>query len=144
MSLPAPRPGLVFRYAFLWSHEADAGADEASKERPCAIVVASQRDPTGDLRVIVAPITRAPPSDPSASIEIPPAVRVTLGLGGDRQWLRLDELNRFSWPGYDLRPVPGKAGAYEYGLLPRALFERFRDSLISRQRNHRSKIIPRN
>lgn len=31
MSLPVPRPGLVIRCAFLWSHEAAAGAEEAAK-----------------------------------------------------------------------------------------------------------------
>ena len=40
MSLPDPKPGLVIRYSFLWSHERDRGAIEGSKDRPCAIVLA--------------------------------------------------------------------------------------------------------
>jgi hypothetical protein len=34
VSFPAPKPGLVIRYSFLWSHEADAGAVEGAKDRP--------------------------------------------------------------------------------------------------------------
>ncbi len=134
MSFPAPRPGLVIRYSFLWSHEKDAGAEDGSKDRPCAIVVAAPRRENGDIVVIVAPITHAPPDDPSASLEIPSAVCRSLGLDGRRHWLRLDELNRFAWPGYDLRTIPGKAGAYAYGMLPEPLFEHLRAEILKRQR----------
>lgn len=134
MSFPDPRPGLVIRYAFLWSHERDRGAEEAAKDRPCAIVVATRRDENGDIRVIVAPITHLPPNDPDASIEIPADVCRGLGLDGDRHWLRLDELNRFAWPGFDLRAVPGRPGRYEYGMLPHDLFERLRRGILERQK----------
>jgi hypothetical protein len=130
--LPIPRPGLVIRYGFLWSHEANEGADESSKDRPCAIVVATRRDQDGDVRVLVAPITHSPPADPSASIRVPPDVCRRLGLDNDRQWLRVDELNRFSWPGYDLRSIPGHGGI-EYGLLPRGLFLQLKKRIIERQ-----------
>jgi hypothetical protein len=130
--LPIPRPGLVIRYGFLWSHEANEGADESSKDRPCAIVVATRRDQDGDVRVLVAPITHSPPADPSASIRVPPDVCRRLGLDNDQQWLRVDELNRFSWPGYDLRPIPGRGGI-EYGLLPRGLFLQLKKRIIERQ-----------
>jgi hypothetical protein len=129
--IPAPRPGLVIRYAFLWSHERDAGDDEASKDRPCAIVVAVP----GDLRTIVAPITHLEPEDASASIEIPNAVCRHLGLDESRHWLRVEELNRFVWPGYDLRPIPGRPDTCVYGMLPRELFEQLRQAIISRQRS---------
>ena len=140
MSFPVPRPGLVIRYGFLWSHEQDAGAEEGSKDRPCAIVVATQRDRDGDIRAIVAPITHAHPDDPAASIEIPPAVCRALGLDGGRHWLRLDELNRFTWPGYDLRPIPGRAGAFAYGMLPAGLFEALRQGILARQAARRVRI----
>ena len=144
MSLPDPRPGLVVRYAFLWSHEAAKGADEGSKDRPCAVVVATRRDQRGDIRVIVAPMTHEPPTDPKASIEIPPSVCRALGLDHDRQWLRLDELNRFSWPGYDLRPLPGGRDRYHYGMLPHDLFERLRRGILDRQRARRHmSVTPR-
>lgn len=133
MRVPEPRPGLVIRYAFLWRHEADRGAEEASKDRPC-VIVAARRTERGDIRVVVAPITHEPPSNPDASIDLPSEVCQQLGLDGDRHWLRLDELNRFVWPGFDLRPVPRHSERCEYGMLPPGLFERFRERLLARQR----------
>lgn len=135
MSLPPPRPGLVIRYAFLWSHEARAGQEEAAKERPCAIVVAARRQAHGAIQTLVAPITHRPPNDPAASIEIPANVGRGLGLDGERHWVRIDELNSFGWPGYDLRPLPGQPGRYDYGMLPRALFEAVRMAILDRQRH---------
>jgi hypothetical protein len=131
VKIPAPRPGLVIRYAFLWSHGKDAGADEASKDRPCAVVVAA---PTS-LRTIVAPITHREPQDASTSIEIPSAICRELGLDEGRHWLRLDELNRFLWPGYDLRPVPARPETCVYGMLPPGLFEQLRKAILARQRS---------
>ena len=133
MSLPALCVGLVIRYSFLWSHEKPSGKDEATKDRSAAIVVATRQE-SGEVRVIVAPITHEPPVDRQDSIEISAGVRAALGLDDHRQWLRLDELNRFTWPGYDLRPIPGSPWRYDYGMLPRALFERLRERLVIRQR----------
>lgn len=133
MNFPVPKPGLVIRYSFLWSHERDAGADEGAKDRPCAIIVAARRGDNGDIAVIVAPVTHAPPGDSADSIEIPPAVCRSLGLDNERHWLRLDELNRFAWPGYDLRTIPGKPGNYAYGMLPKPLFEQLRAAILNRQ-----------
>lgn len=143
MSLPVPRPGLVIRYAFLWSREAAAGGEEATKDRPCAIVVATRKDPSGDLMTIVAPITHSPSADAAAALEIPPAACRTLGLDDDRQWLRFDELNRFAWPGFDLRPIPGRGGAYEYGMLPENLFAQVRAGILERQKAGRLGPVPR-
>jgi hypothetical protein len=134
VAYPAPKPGLVIRYGFLWSHEEDAGADEAAKDRPCAIVVAARRSADGDTVVIVAPITHAMPVDPDASLEIPPTLCRALGLDGQRHWLRVDELNRFTWPGYDLRPIPGRPAEYAYGMLPAPLFEELRRAILARQK----------
>ena len=143
MSFPSPTPGLVIRYSFLWSHERDAGADEAAKDRPCAIVVAARRGEGGDIVVIVAPITHAPPDDPSASIALPPAVAHALGLDTGKHWLRLNELNRFAWPGYDLRAIPGRPGEYAYGMLPRPLFEQLRAAILERQRTRAGRVLGR-
>ncbi len=143
MSFPAPRPGLVIRYSFLWSHEQDAGADEAAKDRPCAIVVAAPVSETGEIRTIVAPITHRPPDEPLDSIEIPAAICSSLGLDAGRHWLRLDELNRFVWPGFDLRPIPGRAGQFAYGMVPPGLFEQLRQGILSRQQARRMRIQSR-
>lgn len=139
MRIPVPKPGLVIRYAFLWSHEADAGADEATKDRPCAIVAATRREESGEIGVIVAPITREQPADASASLEIPRQVCRKLGLKSDRQWLRYDELNRFTWPGFDLSTIPGR-NHVDYGMLPQNLFEKLRSGILQRQRSRRARF----
>jgi hypothetical protein len=140
VKFPPPRQGLVIRYAFLWSHERDAGSDEASKDRPCAIVLATSLRPDGEIQVIVSPITHQPPDDPSASIEIPRAVCRALRLDAGSHWLRLEELNRFVWPGFDLRPIPGRAGEVAYGMLPPGLFEVLRRGILARQASQRVRI----
>jgi hypothetical protein len=137
VTFPAPKQGLVIRYAFLWSHEQEAGVDEASKDRPCAIVIATSLKPDGEIQVFVSPITHLPPHEPGASIEIPRAVCRSLRLDASRHWLRLEELNRFSWPGFDLRPIPGRGGEVAYGMLPRGLFEALRNGILARQAGRR-------
>ncbi|WP_413990607.1 hypothetical protein ACMDCR_00145 [Labrys okinawensis] len=143
MSIPDPRPGLVVRYSFLWSEEKARGIEEGTKDRPCAIVVAAKLDEQGGVRTIVAPITHGAPSDLEASMEIPAEACRSLGLDEGRHWLRLDELNRFVWPGYDLRSRPGRPGDYVYGMLPRGLFEQFRKAVLERQRTLKGRIVPR-
>jgi hypothetical protein len=142
LSFPAPRPGLVIRYGFLWSDEVRRGADEAAKDRPCAIVVATRRIEGGDIDVIVTPITHAP-ADEDDSIEIPIKVARALGLDGERCWIRVDELNRFAWPGYDLRTIPGRPGEYAYGMLPEPLFQALRRAILERQQRIRPKVQKR-
>jgi hypothetical protein len=143
VTLPEPRPGLVIRYSFLWSHESLRGALEGSKDRPCAIVVAARRAVSGDIQVVVAPITHSPPADPSASMELSAQVCQSLDFDAGRHWLRFDELNSFIWPGYDLRPRTDRRGGYEYGMLPQPIFEQLRRSVIERQRLRRAKVVPR-
>ena len=142
MTFPAPEPGLVIRYSFLWSHEAEAGSDEGSKDRPCAIVVAATLGETGDITVLVAPITHAPPQDDD-SIAIPAKAAKALGLDGDAHWIRVDELNEFIWPGYDLRPIPGGKDAYAYGLMPRALYDQLRAAIRTRLSARRPRVQKR-
>ena len=74
MPLPTPHPGLVIRYSYLWVDEHAKGADEGSKDRPCAIVM-TQEVSEGVNVVTVVPITHAPPQDPATAIEIPDAVK---------------------------------------------------------------------
>lgn len=143
MSLPAPRPGLVIRYNFLWSEEAAHGRTEGVKDRPCAIIVAARTTIDGEVRTIVAPITHQPPTDSKASIEIPPAACRKLGLDEGRHWVRIDELNAFAWPGFDVRRVPGRAKRYDYGMLPPTLFKRVRDAILARQKARKGRIVSR-
>jgi hypothetical protein len=141
VTLPDPVPGLVIRHAFLWSHEVARGQREAAKSRPCAIVIAATQDERGATRVNVAPITHSPPDDETACVEIPAKIARELGLDDDRQWLRFDELNYFYWPGFDLSPVPGTDARYDYGMLPRGLFERVRAAILNRVRTGRRTAV---
>ena len=131
MPLPAPVPGLVIRYSFLWSREAKAGREEGSKDRPCAVLLATTtRD--GREIVTVLPVTHTPPRDERLAVEIPTGTKVRLGLDEARSWIVLDEANRFQWPGPDLRPVPGNAMAnVAYGLLPATLYDLVRTKWLA-------------
>lgn len=60
MRFPEPHPGLVIRYAYRWKREPDAGREEGSKNRPCAIVL-SVVDDDGALEVMGLPITHGAP-----------------------------------------------------------------------------------
>jgi hypothetical protein len=141
VTLPAPVPGLVIRYAFLWSTEQAAGKSEAAKERPCVLVVALKRA-DGGISTVVAPITHRPPEDPEDSIEVPMPVCRSLGLVGDRHWIRVDELNSFGWPGFDIRPEP-RTGRVDYGMIPRALYEQVRRRILERNEFKKVRRVPR-
>ena len=127
MPIPDPCPGLVVRYAFLWSDEAAVGRVEGSKDRPAVIVLAQERRNDGAMIVTVAPITHRP-ADALRAVEIPHKVKKHLGLDDDASFIVLDELNRFVWPGPDLRPLGRRQpGVFSYGILPLDIFHRVRD-----------------
>ena len=86
MSLPAPRPGLVISYAYLWAREHGGGSEEGAKHRPCAIVAARQVIEGREV-VTVVPITHTPPTEPADAIEIPPALKARLGLDDLPSWI---------------------------------------------------------
>ena len=134
MALPEPECGLVISYAYLWRHESTAGRTEGSKDRPCAIVLAVAGAGEEPVTVTVAPITHTAPHDPHLAVEIPAKVKRHLGLDETPSWIVLDEFNEFAWPGFDLRPVPGKRGRYDYGLLPSALFTRIVQRVLELRR----------
>ena len=95
MALPRPEPGLVISYAYLWRHEVRKGRAEGTKNRPCAIVLVLEQSGKRGKIVTVAPITHAPPKDPTVAIELPQKVKHHLGLDSERSWVVLDEFNEF-------------------------------------------------
>jgi hypothetical protein len=124
---PEPEVGLVVSYSYLWKEEEERGQVEGRKDRPCAIVLAvDQLTPEAGARkhVAVVPITHLPPQDPNVAVEIPLRVKEHLGLDSDRSWVILDEVNVFTWPGFDLRPIRRGESRIDYGFLPPKLFER--------------------
>lgn len=124
---PAPIPGLVIRYSYLWKREADQGRIEGQKHRPCVVVVCVE-DVDGEKVVTVAPITHTKPDDLDQSIELTPATRRRLGLDTQKNWIMATEVNTFFWPGPDLAPTA--AGSYEYGELPAVVFNALRAKIL--------------
>lgn len=143
MALPEPKPGLVIRYAYLWGREADQGAEEGSKDRPCAVVLASRRE--GDeTRVIVAPITHSMPDKGMAAMEIPADTKRRLGLDHERSWIITSEVNVFTWPGPDVRPVPGRtASLFSYGYLPTHTARAMIDGVNEQRRRRQLRQVQR-
>jgi hypothetical protein len=98
----------------------------------------------GETMVIVLPITSRRPASPEDGIEIADTTRDRLGLQREPCWVLLSEVNRFVWPGPDLRPVERPAGRfYSYGLLPRGQFIRIRDAVHQRARDRRLDVVRR-
>ncbi|MCW6513042.1 hypothetical protein [Lichenifustis flavocetrariae] len=131
MSFADPVPGLVIRYAFLWRDEHERGQEEGAKDRPCAVLL-SVLDEAGNRTVVVLPITHTPPRDADQAVEVPGATKRRLGLDDERSWIVLNEANRFTWPGPDLRPMrSGDAASVAYGELPANLFRHVRDKWMA-------------
>jgi hypothetical protein len=143
VSWPAPRPGLVIRYAYLWESEARQGREEGVKDRPCAIILVVLRE--GDHPIVrVLPVPHAAPDDPGDALEIPRPTKERLGLDSDRSWIVLTEANDFIWPGPDLRPLPGREqSTVGYGFLPPAFMKVLRERLVQRRREKRLRAVPR-
>lgn len=142
MALPEPVPGLVVSYAYLWRDEALRGQEEGRKDRPCVVILAVE-GVAGRRVVTVAPITHSPPVHPQIAIELPAATKSRLGLDGERSWIIAADLNRFDWPGVDIRPIRRGGGTYAYGLLPRSLYDQVRDRVLSLARAGRASITAR-
>jgi hypothetical protein len=133
----------VVRYAYLWTHEAEAGAEEGRKDRPCAVVLAVVRA-GGVAEVVVAPITSSAPERADDGVELPAETRRRLGLRDASCWVVLTEVNRFVWPGPDLRPVEAAAGpSWSHGLLPARLFLHIRDEIVARAKARTLRAVPR-
>jgi hypothetical protein len=142
VDIPAPEPGLVISYAYLWHQEHLAGREEATKDRPCVIVLSVERESDGTTVVIVLPITHAPPLERAAAVEIPQSVKRHLGLDDERSWIVVAEGNEFLWPGYDLRKRSASQ-RYDYGFLPPELFDKVRKALLAWHKKGRHRRTPR-
>ncbi len=142
MAIPAPEPGLVLNYAYLWHNEHLAGQEEGRKDRPSVIVLNMMSQSDHAEIVTVLPITHTAPVDAMAAIKIPRAIKKHLGLDEARSWIIIAEGNEFVWPGYDLRQAP-KTGAYTYGFLPPRFFNQVLDAFLSFHEAGQLKTTPR-
>jgi hypothetical protein len=141
--LPTPELGLVVSYAYLWNSEFEEGREEGVKDRPCALVLSSQNE-GGNTIVAVVPVTHSPPERPEEAVEIPAAIKRHLGLDEASSWIVVSEINRFIWPGPDLRPVSrAEPDRFEYGLLTPALFRQVLEKFEATVAARRLRTVPR-
>jgi hypothetical protein len=139
---PLPGIGDVIRYAYLWSHEHDAGREDGAKDRPSA-VVALLRNVEGRDEVVVLPITSAPPTDGAAAVPLPTATRTRLGLQSEPCWVVVSEMNIFEWPGPDLRPTESGTGSVVYGRLSPRVMAAIVTAFTEWKKSHRQRVIRR-
>ena len=132
----SPEPGLVVHHGYLWLRESRQGRVEGVKDRPVVVVDVDEESIPGDTFVTVAPITHSPPERFEDALEIPPETKRRLGLDEARSWVVVLELNRFAWPGFDLRRTPD--GRDAYGTLPR---RQTRDLIEVVVENHRRRSL---
>jgi hypothetical protein len=79
-----------------------------------------------------------------AAIELHPATKARLGLDDPRSWVVVSEVNRFVWPGTDLRPVSrDQPDRFDYGLLPPAIFDLIKGRLAACVKAQRLKLVDR-
>lgn len=130
MPLPEPIAGLVINYSYLWRDQETFGREEGTKDRPCVIVLVHPAAETERV-VLVAPVTHTAPRRPQDGIELPLATKQRLGLDDARSWVLSTELNRFIWPGPDLRPVPRAADTFVYGFVPGRLLQALRRQIVA-------------
>jgi hypothetical protein len=143
VALPEARPGLVFRYEYIWKRQELAGQTTGEKERPVCIVLAVG-GAAGSLRVLIVPITTREPGPDVPAMEIPPAVKRHLGLDAGRpSWIILSEANLDSWPSPDMRPIPGQPGRFDYGLLPLRMVNAMREAIKAAQQEQRLACVNR-
>jgi hypothetical protein len=136
-----PKPTEVISYVYLWSREAEKGEESGRKDRPVVVVLGAMVR-RGRTQLLVAPITHAAPEQVESAIEIPANVKAQLGLDRNRSWIVVTELNRFIWPGPDLRIIPGRESPF-YDMLPDWLFRRVRAAIARHVREGRLKITKR-
>ena len=91
----------------------------------------------------VAAITHTPPAQDAEAVELPLRVKQALKLDDERSWVVLDEVNQFTWPGYDIRPVPGTRDRFSYGFIPPKLYDTIIGRILELAAARRVAQIPR-
>jgi hypothetical protein len=141
LPLPDPKPGLVVRYDYLWTHEAAASRDQG-KDRPACLLAATD-DAARPRYVVLLPITHSPPAGEIVGIEIPAKVKHAIGLDDEPSWVIVSEHNIDEWPNGGLSPLPGRPDVFSYGFLPPGLFARIKASFLDLAKAGRSSAVRR-
>jgi hypothetical protein len=142
-----PVVGLTVRYSFLWHREyAELGRREGLKDRPCIIVSIWQAPlkVPGRFVVDVAPLSHR---TEEGAVEIPLAVKKRMGLDAEPTWIATTEVNRFFWPGPDLRPIrhpnfPEETN-WHWGVMANDIFNKARNAILARRAEGALRIVPR-
>lgn len=106
------------------------------------VVVIARIEQSSGTCLLVAPISHTAPRGAGEAIEIPTNVKKQLGLDREKSWIILTELNRFLWPGPDIRPVAGSDNPF-YDALPDWLFAKVRDGVVHHFETGRLKMTKR-
>jgi len=76
--------------------------------------------------------------------ELPQPTKTRLGLDSERSWVIVSEGNNFTWPGPDLRFLPGQGlETAAYGFLPPLVFRAVRDKFLARYQERRTNLTQR-
>ncbi|MGO9237983.1 MAG: hypothetical protein ACLP4V_29290, partial [Methylocella sp.] len=126
-----------------WRSEESEGREEGAKDRPCAVVMTAKRA-SGATVVTVAPITHSPPQHSENALEIPLITKKRLGLDDARSWVIVNEVNRFVWPGPDLRPISRhEPDRFAYGFFPPSFYDQLAQRIAACAKDQKLKIVYR-
>ncbi len=97
------------------------------------------------MTVLAAPITHTPPRDPRDAVELPALVKSRLRLDATRSWIITTEVNIFTWPGPDIRPIDQESEdqSFAYGYLPSRLTRTMLESVRDHMRQGLAKFVQR-
>ena len=138
MRAPNPFPGLVVGYSYLW-HQ-DYKLERDFSENPATYgVILSVREELGDKIVLVAALTDLQPRN-TEGVALPDATRERLGLPSAQYWIITSEVNRFIWPGPDLRSADS-VSKNELNVLPPILFESIKSSIHTLSKRDQMKTL---
>lgn len=137
-----PKAGMVINYGYLWARQASQGIVEPQKYRPSLILAVKMED--DKKMVYVSPMTHTPPFYPEESILMPMETKERLGLDGKNSWLMISEVNKFEWPGVDVRRVPQRRERSQfYGFVPGKFLEQAHEQLRELAQVKRFKTVAR-
>jgi len=79
---------------------------------------------------------------PGEGVPIPPAVKSHLGLDDEPSWIITTEVNRFIWPGPDIR-LPEGSDTPLFGAIPARLFDQVKQQISDNARAGQAVTVKR-
>ncbi len=121
-TIDLPKVGHVLRYVYLFANEQKAGRDEGVKERFVVVIAIDGK------RYSVAAITTK--GEGRANALPLPAPVATAGGVAPNSSVVTDEINIFTWPGFDIRPLM-KGKGFVAGRFPPAFTNSLQSAILS-------------